>query len=74
MRRQHGVVFEAPPCPECGVEMQLHRFVQWHLGVRTVEWDFACEDHAGEGNSAWCYPAQPGVDFPIECTDEGERK
>lgn len=31
MKKQHGVVFEAPHCGQCGAELDLNRFA-WGIG------------------------------------------
>jgi hypothetical protein len=43
MKKQHGVVFQAPSCPQHGLEMQLHRMAWWVGQSTHVEYMWACQ-------------------------------
>ena len=47
MRKQYGVEFSAPPCPECGAEMALALSGPWSgpgWSVPTMGADWVCDN------------------------------
>ena len=60
MKKQHGVIFQAPSCPQCGAEMELHRWAKNEMA-------YICPDCQPEiGQAPLEYPADD-QNTPEEC-------